>query len=155
MEIDNVCYICIYIHIHKYCTYIHSCAHAQAMCALKPISFLLLVLPGVNMLWIYLHGVNHTFIFECTYTFYFRLSCRIHLDTLSESKFASITRRDGRGINRVLASVYKAVARNLPVKINCVLMRGTNDDEIADFIALSKDVRHLFVSFHLPIYLSI
>ena len=99
--------------------------------------------------------VNHTFIFECAYTFVFRLSCLIYLDTLSESKFASITRRDGRGINRVLASVYKAVARNLPVKINCVLMRGTNDDEIADFIALSKDVRHLFVTFHLSIYIAI
>lgn len=67
-------------------------------------------------------------------------------DTLTEKKFAAITRRDGRGLNRVLASVFKAVSRNLPVKINCVLMRGSNDDEIENFIQLSKEVSLLLLN---------
>eukprot|EP00597_Dinobryon_sp_UTEXLB2267_P001715 CAMPEP_0170061462 /NCGR_PEP_ID=MMETSP0019_2-20121128/3013_1 /TAXON_ID=98059 /ORGANISM="Dinobryon sp., Strain UTEXLB2267" /LENGTH=306 /DNA_ID=CAMNT_0010267283 /DNA_START=208 /DNA_END=1129 /DNA_ORIENTATION=+ len=73
-------------------------------------------------------------------------SVNISLDTLNEKKFASITRRDGKGMYKVLASVFKTVAAKLPVKINCVLMRNTNDEEIADFINLTKanvDVRFI------------
>jgi cyclic pyranopterin phosphate synthase len=65
----------------------------------------------------------------------------LNLDTLSEKKFAAITRRDGKGLYKVLASVFKAVALKLPVKINCVLMRNTNEDEIAEFVNLTKAVR--------------
>eukprot|EP01032_Pedospumella_encystans_P011781 gene11781-13674_t len=67
-------------------------------------------------------------------------SVNISLDTLSDTKFATITRRDKKNIFRVLSSVYAAVSKGIPVKINCVLMRGFNDNEIADFVNLTKAV---------------
>lgn len=67
-------------------------------------------------------------------------SVNISLDTLSDTKFASVTRRDRKNIFRVLSSVYTAVSKGLPVKINCVLMRGFNDNELADFVNLTKAV---------------
>jgi hypothetical protein len=30
--------------------------------------------------------------------------------------------------------------RYYPVKVNCVVMRGTNDDELADFVEMTKDL---------------
>jgi cyclic pyranopterin phosphate synthase len=67
-------------------------------------------------------------------------SVNISLDTLVDTKFAQITRRDKKNIYRVLSSVYTAVSKGLPVKINCVLMRGFNDDEFAQFVDLTKAV---------------
>lgn len=67
-------------------------------------------------------------------------SVNISLDTLVDTKFATITRRDKKNIYRVLSSVYTAVSKGLPVKINCVLMRGFNDDELAQFVNLTKAV---------------
>jgi cyclic pyranopterin phosphate synthase len=67
-------------------------------------------------------------------------SVNISLDTLIDTKFASVTRRDKKNIYRVLSSVYTAVSKGLPVKINCVLMRGFNDNEIAQFVNLTKSV---------------
>jgi len=68
-------------------------------------------------------------------------SVNISLDTLIDTKFASITRRDKKNIYRVLSSVYTAVSKGLPVKINCVLVRGLNDGEIAQFVNLTKAVK--------------
>ena len=62
----------------------------------------------------------------------------ISLDTLIPAKFEFITRR--KGFQRVLESID--VALNLgykPLKINCVVMKGVNEDEILDFILLTKD----------------
>ncbi len=61
----------------------------------------------------------------------------ISLDTLRPDRFESIARRPG--LDRVLASIEAAIARGLePVKINCVVMRGRNDDEVAEFAELSR-----------------
>ncbi|HUY39995.1 MAG TPA: GTP 3',8-cyclase MoaA [Candidatus Dormibacteraeota bacterium] len=61
----------------------------------------------------------------------------VSLDTLRPDRFESIARRPG--LDRVLASIEAAIARGLePVKINCVVMRGRNDDEVADFAELSR-----------------
>jgi GTP 3',8-cyclase / cyclic pyranopterin monophosphate synthase len=68
-------------------------------------------------------------------------SVNISLDTLEDTKFAAITRRDKKNIFRVLSSVYTAVSLGLPVKINCVMMRGTNDSEFVDFVNLTKAVK--------------
>lgn len=68
-------------------------------------------------------------------------SINISLDTLSPTKFASITRRDQKGHSRVLSAIYAAVGKGIPVKVNVVLMRGTNDMEIADFIELTREVK--------------
>jgi len=69
----------------------------------------------------------------------------VSLDTLRADRFEAIARRPG--LERVLAGIDAAFEAGLvPVKLNCVVMRGRNDDEIADFAALTAD-RPLFVRF--------
>lgn len=61
----------------------------------------------------------------------------ISLDSLHEDRFEEITRRPVHG--RVLAGLAAAKAAGLdPVKVNCVLMRGVNDDEIVDFAEFGR-----------------
>ena len=61
----------------------------------------------------------------------------VSLDTLDAERFRTIARRPG--LERVLAGIDAAIAAGLgPVKINCVLMRGTNDDELEAFAALTR-----------------
>jgi cyclic pyranopterin phosphate synthase len=64
----------------------------------------------------------------------------ISLDTLQEKKFEEITRR--KGFSHVLQSISDACTK-LPsgrVKINCVVMRGINDDELERFIDFARDL---------------
>jgi GTP 3',8-cyclase len=69
----------------------------------------------------------------------------LSLDTLREDRFETIARR--RGLDAVLRAIDGAIAAGLtPVKINCVVMRGKNDDELADFARLTRD-RPIFVRF--------
>ena len=63
----------------------------------------------------------------------------ISLDTLIPEKFEAISRRDKRWLARVLSAVYAAIEAGLVVKINCVLIRGVNDDEIKSFVELSRE----------------
>lgn len=63
----------------------------------------------------------------------------ISLDTLDKEKYKEITR--GGDISKVFSAIEKCVSINLkPVKINVVLMRGINDDEVESFINLTKDM---------------
>eukprot|EP00605_Chrysophyceae_sp_TOSAG23-4_P001921 GSChrysophyteH1.ASY1.ANO1.2121.1 assembled CDS len=66
-------------------------------------------------------------------------SVNISLDSLQEEKFARLTRRSGSAMLRVLSSLYAAVDAGLKTKLNCVLMAGTNDDELGDFVMLTRD----------------
>lgn len=69
----------------------------------------------------------------------------VSLDTLRPERFTDIARRGS--LDRVLAGIEAALDSGLaPVKINCVLMKGVNDDEVADFAALTLD-RDLHVRF--------
>lgn len=62
----------------------------------------------------------------------------ISLDTLVPAKFEFMTRRKGQ--ERVMASIDKAIELGFAsVKVNCVVMRGQNDDELLDFVALTKE----------------
>ena len=62
----------------------------------------------------------------------------ISLDTLKADKFEFITRR--KGFDLVMKAIDMALEYGYrPVKINCVVMRGFNDDELADFVTLTKD----------------
>lgn len=62
----------------------------------------------------------------------------ISLDTLRADRFEDVTRR--RGFDLVLRAIDMAVARGYdPLKINCVVMRGVNDDELVDFAAWTED----------------
>jgi cyclic pyranopterin phosphate synthase len=61
----------------------------------------------------------------------------ISLDTLRRDRFDAIARRPG--LDKVLRGIDAAFARGLaPVKINVVVMRGQNDDELADFAELAR-----------------
>jgi molybdenum cofactor biosynthesis protein A len=62
----------------------------------------------------------------------------ISLDTLIEKKFEFITKR--KGWSRVMDGIRLALELDYkPLKINCVVMKGLNDDEICDFIELTRD----------------
>ncbi len=62
----------------------------------------------------------------------------ISLDTLDPGRFRHITRREG--LSDVLAGIEAARAAGLqPIKINTVVIRGLNDDEVADLAAKSRD----------------
>ncbi|MGI6741720.1 MAG: GTP 3',8-cyclase MoaA [Brevefilum sp.] len=61
----------------------------------------------------------------------------ISLDSLREDRYRQIT---GGDLKNVIKGMSAAVRVGLsPIKINIVLIRGVNDDEIDDFIALTRD----------------
>jgi cyclic pyranopterin phosphate synthase len=67
------------------------------------------------------------------------------LDTLRSDRFGEIARRPG--LDAVLHGIDASIAAGLsPIKLNCVVMRGRNDDELADFARLTLD-RPIFVRF--------
>ena len=69
----------------------------------------------------------------------------ISLDSLVPAKFKELTR--GGDLARVLRGVDAALEAALaPVKLNCVVMADVNEDELADFVALTID-RPLHVRF--------
>lgn len=62
----------------------------------------------------------------------------ISMDSLKPEKYRQIT--GGGNISDVLDGIDLCVECGLlPVKLNAVLIRGVNDDEVDDFIALTKD----------------
>ena len=62
----------------------------------------------------------------------------VSLDSLRRDRFAAVTRRDE--LPRVIAGIRAAVAAGLrPVKINVVVQRGVNDDEIVDLARFGRD----------------
>ncbi len=74
-------------------------------------------------------------------------SINISLDTLIPERFKTITRRSD--FDRVQKNIELAQKNEIRVKINVVLMRGVNDDEIIPFIrqTLSSDVEIRFIEF--------
>jgi cyclic pyranopterin phosphate synthase len=73
----------------------------------------------------------------------------VSMDAVDPEVFARITRVPG-GYDRVLAGVRAAKAAGLgPVKVNCVLLRGFNDDQIVPFVhfARSEGVILRFIEF--------
>jgi len=62
----------------------------------------------------------------------------VSLDSLREERFAALTRRDV--LPRVLEGIDAALAAGLsPVKVNAVVIRGVNDDEVLDLAAFGRD----------------
>lgn len=83
-------------------------------------------------------------------------SLNISLDTLDRHMFEIMTRRRGEsydshqlswflsfsnpGFDNVVASIDQAIDLGFKsVKINCVVMRGTNDDQVMNFVAFTKE----------------
>jgi cyclic pyranopterin phosphate synthase len=62
----------------------------------------------------------------------------ISLDTLRRDRFVELTRRDE--LDRVLDGIEAAKEAGLdPVKVNAVVMRGVNDDEVLDLARFGRD----------------
>jgi GTP 3',8-cyclase len=62
----------------------------------------------------------------------------VSCDSLLRHRFAEMTRRDA--LERVMAGLRAAMEAGLwPVKVNCVVIGGTNDDEAAAFAGLARD----------------
>lgn len=62
----------------------------------------------------------------------------VSLDTLRPERFRDIARRDG--LDKVLAGLEAAERCGFhPIKVNCVVMRGKNDDELADLARLTLE----------------
>ena len=75
----------------------------------------------------------------------------VSIDTLDRARFHELTRRDR--LDEVLAGVAAASAAGLaPVKINAVLVRGSNLDEAPDLLAwsLAQGYRLRFIE-HMPL----
>ncbi len=68
-------------------------------------------------------------------------SLNISLDTLQKDRFLLMTRRDQ--FDRVRGNIDLAIELGFHVKVNVVVIKGVNDQEINDFIAWTK---------HLPIH---
>ena len=63
----------------------------------------------------------------------------VSMDAVDRDKFARITRVPN-GFERVLAGIRAAKRAALdPVKVNCVLLRGFNEDQIVEFAKFSRD----------------
>lgn len=60
----------------------------------------------------------------------------LSLDTLVSSKFHSITLRDQ--FEKVIANLHLLLNHDFTVKVNVVLMKGFNDNEIIDFVKLTQ-----------------
>ncbi len=62
----------------------------------------------------------------------------VSLDTLRHDRFVELTRRDE--LDHVLEGIDAAVEAGLaPVKLNAVVMRGVNDDEIVDLATFGRE----------------
>ena len=62
----------------------------------------------------------------------------VSLDSLDKEKFRLLT---GGDVDKVISGVRTAIECGLlPIKLNAVLVKGVNDNEIGDFISLAKDM---------------
>ena len=74
----------------------------------------------------------------------------VSLDSLRPERFERMVRRDGQLVSKILAGIRLAREVGLnPIKLNCVIMRGYNDDEIAEFARLGReqDVQVRFIEY--------
>jgi len=63
----------------------------------------------------------------------------VSLDTLRPDRFRDLTRQDG--LAAVLQGIAAARAAGFePLKLDCVVVRGVNDDEIPDLVAFAREI---------------
>ncbi|HYK45673.1 MAG TPA: GTP 3',8-cyclase MoaA [Parafilimonas sp.] len=65
-------------------------------------------------------------------------SINVSLDTLQPQKFQLLTRRDQ--FSKVFENIQLLINNGIHVKVNAVVMKGLNEDEINDFIEWTRDV---------------
>lgn len=94
-------------------------------------------LPGLGVLAMTTNGLQ---LAECAHTLRESglTTLTISLDTLQPGRFIKIARRNR--FADVMAGIRAALESGFaPLKINIVVMRGVNDDEIVDFVEWGKD----------------
>lgn len=64
-------------------------------------------------------------------------SVNVSLDSLLPERFSEITKRDQ--FHRVISNIHLLMDRSIQVKVNVVVMKGVNDDEVTDFVAWTRD----------------
>ena len=72
----------------------------------------------------------------------------VSLDSLNQSTFTAMARRDL--LNKVLEGLSAAASLSFrPIKINAVLIRGMNDNEIGEFVDLARSGKYIvrFIEF--------
>ena len=62
----------------------------------------------------------------------------LSLDTLDRGKFERMTRRDQFDI--VMSNLQEALRRGFKVKINCVMLKEENEEDLMDFVELSREM---------------
>jgi cyclic pyranopterin phosphate synthase len=62
----------------------------------------------------------------------------VSLDTLQADKFMTITKRDQ--FKHTYQNIQLLIQEGFEVKLNVVLMKGFNEEEITDFVALTRDL---------------
>ncbi len=64
----------------------------------------------------------------------------VSLDSLQPARFERMVRRDGQLVIKILDGLRVAREAGLsPIKLNCVVMRGYNEDELVDFARLGRE----------------
>ena len=74
----------------------------------------------------------------------------VSLDSLQPERFEKMVRRDGQLVFKILEGMRVARSAGLaPIKVNCVVVRGYNEDELGDFVALGRaqDYQVRFIEF--------
>ncbi|MCX6291049.1 MAG: GTP 3',8-cyclase MoaA [Bacteroidetes bacterium] len=64
-------------------------------------------------------------------------SVNVSLDTLIPERFEKITKRDY--FHRVVSNIHLLLQNHFHVKVNVVVMNGVNDDELVDFVQMTRD----------------
>jgi cyclic pyranopterin phosphate synthase len=74
-------------------------------------------------------------------------SVNISLDTFNAGRFKAMCGIDG--LHKVLNSIYASENAGLKVKINTVVVRGWNEDEVVDFARFARETGHIvrFIEF--------
>ncbi len=64
-------------------------------------------------------------------------SINVSLDSLKKEKFNTITRRDY--FDTVVSNIELLLQNKFHVKVNAVVIKGVNDEEVCDFVSWTKD----------------
>ncbi|MDQ7780823.1 MAG: GTP 3',8-cyclase MoaA [Planctomycetota bacterium] len=76
----------------------------------------------------------------------------VSLDSLKADRFARLTGAGPEALDEVVAGIESTLQAGLKVKVNVVLMRGLNDDELAEFarMSINRPIQVRFIEFMPP-----
>jgi cyclic pyranopterin phosphate synthase len=64
-------------------------------------------------------------------------SINVSLDSLIPERFEAVTKRNY--FHQVISNIHLLLQNNFHVKVNAVIMKGVNDDELTDFVQWTRD----------------